>query len=50
MILRYSDNLGILLGAAEKDPFNHKVHKEGSKGTKLKPYNIDLCDLCELPL
>jgi hypothetical protein len=33
--------------AVEKDLFNHKVHKGGSKGKKLKPYNIDLCDLCE---
>jgi len=31
----------------EKILFNHKVHKEGSKGTKLKPYKIDLRDLCE---
>jgi hypothetical protein len=23
------------------------VGKRGSKGTKLKPYNIDLCGLCE---
>jgi hypothetical protein len=36
--------------AVEKDLFNHKGHKEGSKDTKLKPYNIDLSDLCELPL
>ena len=34
-------------GAVEKVIFNHKVYKVGTKGTKLKPYNIDLCDLCE---
>jgi hypothetical protein len=33
--------------AVEKVLFNHKEHKEGTKVTKLKPYNIDLCDLCE---
>jgi hypothetical protein len=27
--------------------FNHKEHKVGTKGTKLKHYNINLCDLCE---
>src|SRR5664279_2298754 len=30
-------------GPVEKVLFNHKVHKEGSKGIKIKPYNIDLC-------
>jgi hypothetical protein len=36
-----------LQGTVEKVHFNHKV---GSKDTKLKPFNIDLCDLCEKPL
>jgi hypothetical protein len=30
--------------------FNHKAHKEDSKGTKLKHYISDLCDLCGRPL
>jgi hypothetical protein len=30
--------------------FNHKEHKEDSKGTKLKSYISSLCVLCEIPL
>jgi len=33
----------------EKVLFNHKEHKEGAKGTKLKFYISDLCDLCVNP-
>jgi hypothetical protein len=36
-----------LLGAVEKVFFNHKVHKEGTKYTKVETYNSTLCDLCE---
>jgi hypothetical protein len=40
----------IPLGGVEKVLFNHKVHKEGTKGTKLKSCNSVLCDLCVEPL
>jgi hypothetical protein len=29
---------------------NHKVHKAGAKGTKLKLFSSILCDLCVNPL
>jgi hypothetical protein len=35
------------VGAVEKVFFNHKVHKEGTKYTKVKIYISALCDLCE---
>jgi hypothetical protein len=38
------------LGGVEKVLFNHEEHKECTKGTKLKPCNSVLCDLCVEPL
>jgi hypothetical protein len=35
------------IGAVEKVIFNHKVHKVGTKSTKVKSYFSVLCDLCE---
>ena len=44
------ENIQMVKGGVEKVLFNHKAHKEGTKGTKLKPCNSDLCDLCVEPL
>ena len=40
----------IIMMVVEKNCFNHKAHKEGTKYTKVKSYFIILCALCVKPL